>query len=82
MKNFKLAGVAAAAAVALIGAAVAFGPANADVTTNTHYRCWDQTLRVSHGGWVSFRHMAEANCANARRAYPNNEMWVESETYH
>ena len=55
--------------------------ATADLNTRTHYRCWDDTLRVSHGGWVSYQHMAQTNCDNARAAYPQNTMWVESEQY-
>lgn len=74
MKTLLITGLAA---VATIAASVA----TADINTRTHYRCWDDTLRVSHGGWVSYQRMARANCNNAKRAYPNNNMWVQSERY-
>lgn len=53
----------------------------ADVMIDVHYRCWDDTLRVSVGGWVSHRHIAEENCENQEAAYPDNSMWVEEESY-
>ncbi len=70
---------------AMLAVAISFAAvtnyAEADLNNRTHYRCWDNTLRVSHGGWVSYRNMAEDNCRRARQSYPNNQMWVESEQY-
>lgn len=71
----------AVAVTAILAGFMPVSTAQADISSRIHYRCWDDTLRVSHGGWVSYRHMAERNCAQARNAYPNNVMWVESENY-
>ena len=68
-------------AIAALAAMTLFGAASADITTRIHYRCWDETLRVSHGGWVSLRYMAENNCAFAAKLYPNNVFRIQSEEY-
>ena len=67
--------------VCALGGATIVGAAYADINNRLHYRCWDDTLRVSHGGWVSRRNMAEDNCERAADSYPNNELWIESEEY-
>ena len=80
MKMFTKRAILSAAAVAAM-AVMGTSAVMADLNKREHYRCWDNTLRVSHGGWVSYRHMAQANCDAARRSYPNNQMWVETERY-
>jgi hypothetical protein len=72
---------AAMITVGALAAAMLVGAASADITNRIHYRCWDDTLRVSHGGWVSYRYMAEDNCERAAQVYPNHDLWIESERY-
>jgi hypothetical protein len=55
--------------------------ASADITTRTHYRCYNHTLRVSPGGWVSHYQTAVNNCNAHRRGYPNHRLEVQSQTY-
>jgi hypothetical protein len=81
--NFKglLAVTTSSCAVAGIVAHLLVVPSKADVLINTHYRCWDEILRVSHGGWVSYPEIAQDNCNAAAQLYPNNNMYVVSEQY-
>lgn len=79
MKHYLMRAVGTAALLAGLVAAASY--AHADLNIRTHYRCWDNTLRVSHGGWVSYYNMAADNCRIALQYYPNNQMWVTSEQY-
>lgn len=66
--------------ILLVASSLGFA-AMADVINRVQYRCYDATLRVSHGGWRSHEWMAIENCERAQQIYPNNVMYIEEDHY-